>query len=150
MQNDEYWMTQALAYAIRAEREGEVPIGAVLVKEGQLLAEGWNQPICGRDPSAHAEIMALRKAAHKLNNYRLPNTTLYVTVEPCAMCAGALVWARVERLVFGTPDVRAGAVVSVFKILDENQLNHRVQWQGGILKEECRQLLQSFFKKRRV
>lgn len=148
-EQDNVWMKRALDLAQQAEREGEVPIGAVLVSDDTLLAEGWNQPIACCDPSAHAEIVVLRQAGQKLQNYRLPGTTLYVTLEPCAMCAGALVQARVQRLVFGAFDPRAGAVTSVLQILAEPRLNHRVEWHGGILEADCVKLLQAFFKKRR-
>jgi len=149
IRKDEHWMSHALALALRAEREGEVPIGAVLVRDNELLAEGWNKPISSHDPSAHAEIVAIRHAAEAVKNYRLPGTTLYVTLEPCAMCAGALIQARIERLVFGAYDPRAGAIESVFEVVTNSQLNHRVKYSGGVLQQECANLLQSFFKKRR-
>ena len=145
----EKWMLHALGLAERAEHEGEVPIGAVIVSEGQLIAEGWNQPIRSHDPSAHAEMIAIRKAAHALKNYRLINTTLYVTLEPCVMCAGALVHARVKQLVFGALDPKAGAVTSIFQVLDEPRLNHRVLWQGGVLEQSCGHILKAFFKSKR-
>lgn len=140
LSEDINWMTHALSLAVRAENEGEVPIGAVLVSENKLLAEGWNQPICTHDPTAHAEIVVLRKASQVIQNYRLVGTTLYVTLEPCVMCLGAMIHARVKRLVFGAFDSRAGAVGSV---------KHRLEWQGGILQEECSTLLKTFFKKKR-
>ena len=146
---DEYWMSQALSLAVRAEREGEVPVGAVVVSDDQLIAASHNQPISACDPSAHAEVMVLREAGRVLKNYRLVGTTLYVTLEPCAMCVGALLQARVKHLVFGAFDARAGAVSSVFKLLSEKSLNHRISWEGGVLAQECRLLLQNFFRKRR-
>ena len=128
---------------------GEVPVGAVLVLNNECVAEAWNQPIAARDPSAHAEMLALRQAAQKLGNYRLNDTTLYVTLEPCAMCAGAIIHARVVRVVFGAADTRAGAGGSVFQILDCDKLNHRVRITGGVLETACTAILQDFFQKRR-
>lgn len=148
-QNDEYWMLQALSLAKFAAEQGEVPVGAVVVAGCELLAEGWNHPIATHDPTAHAEIIALRRAAKTVSNYRLVNTTLYVTLEPCIMCIGAMLHARITRLVFGAFDRRIGAVESVFKILNQTNLNHRIEWQGGVLKDECALLLTDFFKKRR-
>ena len=142
-------MRQALGLAGRAEAAGEVPVGAVVVKNNACIAEGWNQTIANRDPSAHAEIMALRAAADRLQNHRLPDTTLYVTLEPCAMCAGAVVQARIGRLVYATADPKAGAAGSVFNILQCEQLNHRVELTAGVLAQEAATLLQGFFKERR-
>lgn len=142
-------MERALVLAERAEVEGEVPVGAVLVAGGEIVAEGWNRPVGTRDATAHAEIEVLRKAGRNRGNYRLPGTTLYVTLEPCLMCTGALVHARIERLVFGAADPKAGAVVSVFQVLDEPSLNHRVAYEGGVLADECAELLRAFFGKRR-
>jgi tRNA(adenine34) deaminase len=146
---DIFWLQHALQLAKQAEVAGEVPIGAVLVLDNKIIGEGWNRPITSCDPTAHAEVIALRAGAKRLNNYRLLNTTLYVTLEPCAMCAGAIVYARVNRLVFGTFDPRAGAVGSVFNILQEERLNHRVDFTSGVLQEECSAMLKSFFKKKR-
>jgi tRNA(adenine34) deaminase len=146
---DEQWLQHALTLAHRAESEGEVPVGAVLVQNNEIIAEGWNCPISTQDPTAHAEIVALRLAAAQLKNYRLPNTALYVTLEPCVMCAGAMVSARIERLVFGAFDPRAGAAGSVFNIFQPSLLNHTIQYQGGILAEECGAILRDFFKSRR-
>ncbi len=146
---DELWMRQALRLAHKAAQLGEVPVGAVLVKDNQLLAEGWNQPIAGHDPTAHAEIMAIRCAAQVEQNYRLPGTTLYITIEPCSMCAGAIVHARVERVVFGAVEPRAGAAGSVLNLLQNSQFNHQVEVQSGILAEECGQVLKDFFRSRR-
>ena len=146
---DEYWMQRALEQAHLAAAAGEVPGGAVMVKDTQIIAAGFNHPIGSCDPTAHAEIVALRAAAKTLSNYRLPDTTLYVTIEPCAMCAGALVHARVNRLVFGASEPRAGAVVSTLQLLSGEQLNHRVDVQGGVLAEPCAALMQRFFRERR-
>lgn len=131
--------------ALRAAREDEVPVGAVVVKDGQAIGEGWNRPIGAHDPTAHAEIQALRAAAQVLGNYRLPDTTLYVTLEPCAMCAGAIIHARVRRVVFGAFDPKGGAAGSVFEILGTDKLNHRVEVQGGVLAQECGDMLREFF-----
>lgn len=148
-QADLAWMRRALTLARHAGEQGEVPVGAVLVSDGALLGEGWNQPIAGHDPSAHAEMLALRAAARTLGNYRLPGTTLYVTLEPCVMCAGAIVHARVERLVFGARDPKAGAVDSVYDVIARPRLNHVVAWSGGVLEEECGGVLREFFRARR-
>lgn len=142
-------MQHALLLAQRAEKQGEVPVGAVIVKEGNILGEGWNQPIAGHDPTAHAEVQAIRAAAQKLENYRLPGTTLYVTLEPCLMCMGAITHARVERVVYGATDPRAGAVESIYTISQDRKLNHHVDIQGGLLADECSQLLKDFFRQRR-
>ncbi len=142
-------MRAALAQADKAENAGEVPVGAVLVSEGKIVGEGANRPITAADPTAHAEIEALRSAARTLNNYRLPGTTLYVTLEPCAMCAGALVVARVARLVFGTRDLRFGAVRSKFRLADSDLLNHRLDIAEGLLAAECMERLHAFFAERR-
>ena len=148
--NDEYWMRRALNLAERAQADGEVPVGAVMVKDDECIGEGWNQPISTRDPSAHAEITALRAAAGRTENYRLPGTTLYVTLEPCAMCAGAIILARVSRLVYAAADPRSGAAGSVFNILQSEQLNHRVDLTAGVLELEAAAILQTFFKSRRA
>ncbi len=146
---DEQWMQQALSLARKAEQEDEVPVGAVLIKDNELIAEGWNQPISNNDPTAHAEIIPISSAAKHLNNYRLIGTTLYVTLQPCAMCATALIHARVKRVVFGAWDPKAGAAGSVFDILETDKLNHKIEVTGGILQEECSELLQEFFRTRR-
>ncbi len=148
-EDDERWMRRALYLAGRAAECGEVPVGAVVVQGNQELAAGWNQPISTHDPTAHAEICALRKAAENSKNYRLPATTLYVTLEPCPMCAGAIVQARVARVVFGATDDRWGAAGSVFDVLDSSVLNHRPDCQGGLLSGESASLLREFFKLRR-
>ena len=146
---DEQFMCMALEEAKRAGEEGEVPVGAVLVSDGQVIARGRNRPIAMSDPTAHAEILALREAATQVENYRLPGCTLYVTVEPCAMCAGALLQARVGRLVFGAEDPRAGAVRSLYTLLEDKRFNHRVEVASGVLVEECREVLHRFFRERR-
>ncbi|HET6604201.1 MAG TPA: tRNA adenosine(34) deaminase TadA [Xanthomonadaceae bacterium] len=148
---DERWMRHALALAERGEREDdEVPVGAVLVDaDGKVLGEGWNRTISGRDPTAHAEIVALRAAGQAAGNYRLPGTTLYVTLEPCAMCAMALVHARVGRVVYGASDPRTGAAGSVFDILGSDRHNHRIQVAGGVLGEEAGQRLRDYFRRKR-
>lgn len=142
-------MRRALALADRAANEGEVPVGAVLVREGELLGEGWNQVISARDPSAHAEIVALRDAAGAVGNYRLPGSILYVTLEPCTMCAGALVHARVSQLVFAAEEPRAGVICSTCELLDEPWYNHKISWLGGVLAAESSARLQAFFQARR-
>lgn len=142
-------MTEALTLARKAEAAGEVPVGAVLVKDGAILGSGWNHPIGSHDPTAHAEVMALRAAAKAVANYRLIGTTLYVTLEPCAMCAGALVHARVARLVYGAADPKAGAAGSVFDLVRTDKLNHRLEIAGGVLGEQCGALLKEFFNRRR-
>jgi tRNA(adenine34) deaminase len=142
-------MLRALELAHHAETAGEVPVGAVVVQNGEVIGEGWNQPIRAHDPSAHAEMVAMRAAAAHLRNYRLPGTTLYVTLEPCAMCAGAIVQARVARVVFGATDPKAGAAGSVFQLLDSTALNHRTEITSGVLGEECGRLLKDFFRSRR-
>lgn len=146
---DELYMRRALELAACGEAEGEVPVGAVVVHEGRVVAETWNRPISLADPTAHAEILALRAAGQALGNYRLPGATLYVTLEPCAMCAGAMVHARIARLVYGAVDPRVGAVDSHFDLLRADGLNHRVTITGGILAAECSARLQAFFRARR-
>jgi len=143
-------MRRALALARQAEREGEVPVGAVIVADGEIIGEGWNRPIGSHDPTAHAEIVALRAAAAALGNYRLPGTTLYVTLEPCAMCAGAIVHARVERVVFATVDPRSGAAGSTFDLLpSDERFNHYTRCEGGVLADESASILRGFFRARR-
>ena len=146
---DTFWMQHALELAQRAEAEGEVPVGAVIVYEEQVIGEGWNRPIIDSDPTAHAEIMAIRAAAKKINNYRLLDTTLYVTLEPCIMCAGAIIHSRVKRVVYGAFDPKAGASESAFTILGTDCLNHKVDVTNGILAEECGQILTTFFRNKR-
>ncbi|MGH8162053.1 MAG: tRNA adenosine(34) deaminase TadA [Gammaproteobacteria bacterium] len=146
---DTIWMRRALRLARRAGAAGEVPIGAVVVREDKLLGAAANAPIASNDPSAHAEILALRRAARRAGNYRLPGAMLYVTIEPCAMCAGAIVQARLARVVYGAPDPRAGAAGSVFDLLTDARLNHRAEVTAGIEAEAAAELLQRFFRARR-
>lgn len=148
-QTDAYFMEQAIVQARRAEALGEVPVGAVVVKEGVIIATGYNHPIGMHDPTAHAEIMALRAAAKVLGNYRLPGCTLYVTLEPCAMCSGAMMHARLARVVFGATDPKTGACGSVLNLFDEPRLNHHAELHGGVLDEQCGTLLREFFAMRR-
>lgn len=143
------FMRLALAEAEQAAACGEVPVGAVLVQEGRVVGKGFNQPIRSHDPSAHAEMVALRQAAQAQQNYRLPNSTLYVTLEPCTMCAGLLIHSRVTRLVFGASEPRAGAVISRSQILAQPWMNHRIEVEGGVLEDECAALLTEFFRARR-
>ena len=147
--DDVRFMRRALQLARAAEAEGEVPVGAVLVKDGEIVAEGFNQPISSCDPTAHAEIVALRGAAASVENYRLPGTTLYVTLEPCPMCAGAMVHARVGRLVFAAADPRTGSAGSVFDLVRSEELNHRLEVESGVLADESGALLRTFFRARR-
>lgn len=147
---DEKWMRHALSLANNAEEQGEIPVGAVLIKNGQIIGEGWNQSIIQHDPSAHAEMMAIRQAGAAIENYRLVDTTLYVTLEPCPMCAGLLVHSRIGRLVFGASDYKSGAAGSVMNLLNDQQLNHQVEVSSGVLAQECGDRLSAFFKKRRA
>jgi tRNA(adenine34) deaminase len=147
--NDERWMREALREARKAEAAGEVPVGAVVVLGDDLIARGHNQRETLHDPTAHAEMIALTAAAESLENWRLSGARMFVTLEPCAMCAGALVLARVAEVVWAAPDPRAGAVESVFRILDEPRLNHRVASRRGLLEDQCAELLRTFFRKRR-
>lgn len=146
---DRQFMQQALEQARLAAAAGEVPVGAVLVRDGHVISRGFNKPISNHDPSAHAEMMALRAAAQAEANYRLPGTTLYVTLEPCAMCAGAMLHARIDRVVFGASDPKTGAAGSVLNIFSERQINHQTQVDGGIMSEDCGEVLRQFFKERR-
>lgn len=146
---DAVWMRQALDQAHNAWALGEVPVGAVVVKDGQVIATGFNQPIGTHDPTAHAEIMALRAAATILGNYRLPGCELYVTLEPCAMCSGAMIHARLSRVVYGASDPKTGACGSIVNLFEQNQLNHHTQLTGGVLAQECGGLLKDFFAERR-
>jgi tRNA(adenine34) deaminase len=146
---DRQFMQQALEQAHLAALAGEVPVGALLVRDGEVVSKGFNQPITTHDPSAHAEMLALRQAALSEQNYRLPGTTLYVTLEPCAMCAGAMLHARVERVVYGAADPKTGAAGSVLDVFSSKQINHQTTAEGGVMGEECGQLLRDFFKERR-
>ena len=148
--NDQFWMKEAYNLALLAQKQGEVPIGAILIDDNdQIIGRGWNQVLHKHDPSAHAEVLALREAGLHLQNYRLENTTLYVTLEPCCMCAGALVQARIKRLVFATRDFKSGAAGSTFNIVQDPSLNHHIQIDEGFLQQECATLLTEFFVKRR-
>ena len=147
---DLHWMQMAYELAFAAQAQGEVPVGAVLVADNQLLASGFNQVITTHDPSAHAEMVALRAAGLARQNYRLPHTTLYVTLEPCPMCAGALIHARVERVVFGAFDPKTGAAGSVFQLIPHEAYNHRISVQGGVMQALCVTQLQAFFRERRL
>ena len=149
MLTDIDFMRLALAKAKEAAQAGEVPVGAVIVQGDKVIATGRNSPIAGHDPTAHAEIIALRAAAKSLGNYRLPDCTLYVTLEPCTMCSGAMLHARLKRVVFGALDAKTGAAGSVINLFDQPQLNHQTALQGGVLADECAALLKSFFSQRR-
>ncbi|WP_428943783.1 tRNA adenosine(34) deaminase TadA [Pantoea sp. FN060301] len=148
--NDEFWMRHALMLARRAWEEGEVPVGAVLVQGDRVIGEGWNRPIGHHDPTAHAEIMALRQGGKVLENYRLLNTTLYVTLEPCVMCAGAMVHGRIDRLVYGAKDEKTGAAGSLLDVLGHPGMNHQVAVDEGVLAGECAAMLSDFFRHRRA
>lgn len=148
-QNDEYWMRYALELAKRAWEQGEVPVGAVLVQGDKVIGEGWNRPIGQHDPTAHAEIMALRQGGKVLENYRLLDTTLYVTLEPCVMCAGAMVHGRITRLVYGAKDEKTGAAGSLLDVIGHPGMNHQIQIDCGVLAEECAGMLSDFFRMRR-
>jgi tRNA(adenine34) deaminase len=147
--NDEYWMDKALELARKAEAAGEVPVGAVLVKGDELIAEGWNQPITSNDATSHAEIMVMREAGKKLSNYRLINTIMYVTLEPCSMCVGAMIHARVSKVIFAASEPRTGALGGAFNLLEANQHNHVFEVVPGVLEQESKVLLQNFFQARR-
>ncbi len=149
MKSAEAWMRLALELADKAQALNEVPVGAVVVRDGELIGQGFNQTISSADPTAHAEIVAMRDAAKHLGNYRLTGSDLYVTIEPCSMCAGAMIHARIGRLFYGATEPRAGAVCSSIAVLDNPNVNHRVQHQGGILESEASQLIASFFKRKR-
>lgn len=147
--SDQFWMKHAITLAQQAGQNNEVPIAAVLISEEKIIGQGWNQTIAQCDPTAHAEIIALREAAKNQGNYRLLNTTLYVTIEPCVMCVGAMLHARIKRLVYGALEPRTGAVASQFHLLDTRQLNHHIVWEGGCEAQICSKLMQEFFQARR-
>ena len=149
MNNDEKWMALAIKQAVKADTEGEVPVGAVIVKDGQLIAQAHNQPISTNDATAHAEIQLLRAAGKLQKNYRLIDTTIYVTLEPCAMCLGAMMHARIKRIVYGASDPKTGVCGSHVDLSSESFFNHEMEISGGVLEKECKELLQSFFKSRR-
>lgn len=150
LQQDIYWMNYALALADKAEQQGEIPVGAVVVVDNQLVGEGWNQSICLHDPSAHAEMLAIRQAGQQIQNYRMVDATLYVTLEPCPMCAGLLVHSRIARLVYGATDYKTGAAGSVMNLLSHAQLNHQVEVVGGIEEQKCGEKISAFFRQRRA
>lgn len=150
MIDDIDYMRCALTEAVRAQDENEAPIGAVLVKDGRIIARAHNQPIAHSDPSAHAEMLVIRQACAMVGNYRLTGGALYVTLEPCVMCAGVILQARLKRVVFGARDPKAGAVVSLYQILNDNRLNHQVEVTGGVLAKECGEILSRFFKEKRI
>ncbi|RDV24417.1 tRNA adenosine(34) deaminase TadA [Alteromonas aestuariivivens] len=147
--SDEHWMMQALELAQRAEAMNEVPVGALVIAGGEIIGQGWNTPITDHDPSAHAEMNALRDAAKVRRNYRVVDATLYVTLEPCPMCAGLLVHARIKRVVFGAYDLKTGAAGSVMQLLQHPELNHQVEVQGGVLADRCGEVISGFFQRRR-
>lgn len=147
---DAQFMRLAIAQALKAKALGEVPVGAIVVKDGLVIGEGFNQPIANHDPTAHAEVVAMRAAAQATGNYRLPECTLYVTLEPCVMCSGAMMHARFARIVFGAPDLKTGACGSVVDLFENSQLNHHAEVVGGIMANECVQLLKDFFAERRA
>ncbi|OPL16897.1 MAG: hypothetical protein AVO39_00945 [delta proteobacterium MLS_D] len=150
MNDDERFMTMALEEARAARDQGEVPVGAVIVRDGTVLARGRNSSIALNDPTAHAEICAIRRAALREGNYRLPGTTLYVTIEPCVMCAGAIIQARISRVVYGAPDPKGGAVRSLYRFFDDGKLNHAADTRGGVLERECGEIMSGFFRRKRV
>ncbi|MEA3302448.1 MAG: tRNA adenosine(34) deaminase TadA [Pseudomonadota bacterium] len=151
MHDDNYWMQQAFLLAAKAESLGEVPVGAVVVIEDEVIAQGYNNPITTHDPTSHAEIEAIRAAGESLNNYRLCGTTLYVTLEPCVMCAGAIIHARIDRLVYGAADPKAGAAGSVFDLLPpDHRFNHKMEVVPGVMAQQCSAQLSNFFKRRRA
>jgi tRNA(adenine34) deaminase len=147
--NDLDAIAYALSLAKRAAQEGEVPVGAIVVLDGRIIGEGWNQSIAHNDPTAHAEIQAIRQAARHIGNYRLINSHLYVTLEPCTMCLGAMIHARIERLSFGADDPKVGAVRSQAQLLAAGGFNHQIHWQGGLMAEECGDVLRQFFRQKR-
>jgi tRNA(adenine34) deaminase len=148
--SDDMFMRRAIVLAEQAAAVGEVPVGALVVKDGEIIAEGYNQPITSCDPTGHAEIIAMRNACAVLGNYRLSGCDLYVTIEPCTMCVGAMIHGRIGRIVFGAPEPRAGALQSQLRLMDENHYNHSIEWQGGVLAEECGEIISSFFRRKRA
>jgi len=147
---DIFFMSMAIEEALRAEKRGEVPVGAVLVLGEEVLARAHNRTVSLNDPTAHAEVLAIRRAARLRKNYRLPGTTLYVTLEPCILCAGAVLQARIDRLVYGARDPKGGAVESLYRLLEDSRLNHEVRLTGGVLERECGEILSGFFRKKRI
>lgn len=149
MNSDSDFMRRAIALAKQAASVGEVPVGALVVKDGQVIGEGYNQPISSCDPTGHAEIVAMRQACEALQNYRLTGCDLYVTIEPCTMCVGAMIHARIGKIIFGAAEPRAGALQSQLRLMDRDHYNHSIQWQGGVLAEECSEIISSFFRRKR-
>lgn len=149
MNSDSDFMRRAIALAKQAASVGEVPVGALVVKDGQVIGEGYNQPISSCDPTGHAEIVAMRQACEVLQNYRLTGCDLYVTIEPCTMCVGAMIHARIGKIIFGAAEPRAGALQSQLRLMDRDHYNHSIQWQGGVLAEECSEIISSFFRRKR-
>jgi tRNA(adenine34) deaminase len=150
MHDDDYWMKKAWQLALKAEAIGEVPIGSIIVKDDKIIGRGFNQRESRNDPSAHAEMIAIRQASRKLNAWRLLGTTLYVTLEPCPMCMGAILLARIDRVVFGCFDPKAGAAGSLYNLADDPRFNHRVELSSGVMKQECSEILSNFFRKLRM
>ena len=150
LQSDEYFMQDAIRQAVKAYEADEVPVGAVIVHEGMIIAEGYNQPISSCDPTAHAEVVAMRRACATLNNYRLTGCELYVTIEPCTMCVGAMVHARIKRIVFGALEPRAGALQSQFQLMENSPYNHSIIWDGGVLADQCGAVMANFFRQKRT
>ena len=150
MNIDEEWMQYALQLAKKSEERDEVPVGAIIVYKNKIIGEGWNQPISSNNPTAHAEIMALQDAGEKIGNYRLLDSTMYVTLEPCVMCAGALVHARIAKLVYAVDDQKTGACGSVFNMVQAEELNHNIEIKKGVLEKECQELIKNFFKEKRL
>jgi len=150
MSSDIEYMRRAIALAEMAAAVGEVPVGALVVKDGEIIGEGYNQPITSCDPTGHAEIIAMRNACAKLQNYRLSGCDLFVTIEPCTMCVGAMIHARIGKIVFGAAEPRAGALESQLRLMDENHYNHSIEWQGGVLAEECGEIISNFFRRKRA
>lgn len=148
-EQDIHWMQQALLLAEKANQINEVPVGALIVKNNQVIGEGYNRPITDHDPTAHAEMCALRAAAQTVQNYRMPGTTMYITIEPCSMCLGAIIHARIDRLVFGALEPKAGVVQSNPELISSGIFNHSLEWTGGVLAEECTAIIQQFFQRRR-
>ena len=149
MNRDEFYMARALELAAEAGAADEVPVGALVVQGDTVIGEGYNQPISGCDPTAHAEIVALRQAAATLGNYRLTGCDLYVTIEPCTMCVGAMIHARIQRICFGAKEPRAGALTSQLQLMDKSHFNHSIEWQGQVLEQQCRELISEFFRRKR-
>lgn len=149
LNTDEFYMARALALAEQAAAENEVPVGAVVVRDGAVLAEGYNRSISDRDPTAHAEIIAMRQAAAAIGNYRLTDCDLYVSIEPCTMCVGAMIHARIRRVVFGAKEPRAGALTSQLQLMDSGHFNHAIEWRGGVLEQQCGDLISQFFRGKR-